>query len=175
MGRKVKDSGLSREERMVQCIGDIIQELIQAHDQRKDVNLNRCKTRISSKYALDSSPRLVDIIAGVPHEYKKILLPKLRAKPVRTASGVELIRRDYYANEGWETFLSYEDPTQDILVGLLRLRKPSEDVFRAAFIASSWKHLHKRKLCFFPGVGTRNYYRKLGYELDGPYMSKEIL
>ena len=25
---------------------------------------------------------------------------------------VELIRRDYYANEGWETFLAYEDPTQ---------------------------------------------------------------
>ena len=43
---------------------------------------------------------------------------------------VELIRRDYFANDGWETFLSYEDPDQDILVGLLRLRKPSEDVFR---------------------------------------------
>jgi histone acetyltransferase (RNA polymerase elongator complex component) len=28
---------------------------------------------------------------------------------------VELIRRDYVANGGWETFLSYEDPTQDIL------------------------------------------------------------
>ena len=26
----------------------------------------------------------------------------------------------------------------------------------------------------FAGVGTRNYYRKLGYELDGPYMSKEL-
>lgn len=25
---------------------------------------------------------------------------------------------------------------------------------------------------FFPGIGTRNYYRKIGYELDGPYMSK---
>ncbi len=36
---------------------------------------------------------------------------------------VELIRRDYYANGGWETFLSYEDPTQDILIGMLRLRK----------------------------------------------------
>lgn len=36
---------------------------------------------------------------------------------------VELIRRDYCANGGWETFLSYEDPRQDILVGLLRLRK----------------------------------------------------
>ena len=24
------------------------------------------------------------------------------------------------------------------------------------------------------GVGTRDYYRKLGYELDGPYMSKSL-
>jgi hypothetical protein len=40
---------------------------------------------------------------------------------------LELLRRDYTANGGWETFLSYEDPEQDILVGLLRLRKCSED------------------------------------------------
>ena len=40
---------------------------------------------------------------------------------------LELLRRDYTANGGWETFLSYEDPTNDILVGLLRLRKCSED------------------------------------------------
>ena len=26
--------------------------------------------------------------------------------------------------------------------------------------------------CVTVGVGTRNYYRKIGYELDGPYMSK---
>jgi elongator complex protein 3 len=42
----------------------------------------------------------------------------------------ELIRRDYYANGGWETFLSYEDPEQDILIGLLRLRKCSSETFR---------------------------------------------
>ena len=42
----------------------------------------------------------------------------------------ELIRRDYVANGGWETFLSYEDPEQDILIGLLRLRKCSEETFR---------------------------------------------
>ena len=36
---------------------------------------------------------------------------------------VELVRRDYAANGGWETFLAYEDPRQDILVGLLRLRR----------------------------------------------------
>jgi len=28
------------------------------------------------------------------------------------------------------------------------------------------------KIAVISGVGTRNYYRKLGYELDGPYMSK---
>lgn len=44
---------------------------------------------------------------------------------------IELIRREYYANNGWETFLSYEDPQQDILIGLLRLRKCSTDTFRA--------------------------------------------
>ena len=46
------------------------------------------KTRIASKYSLETSPRLVDIIAAVPSEHKKALVPKLRAKPVRTASGV---------------------------------------------------------------------------------------
>ncbi|PSN36202.1 putative elongator complex protein 3 [Blattella germanica] len=253
---------------MVITIAEIIQELLKAHDEGKDVNLNKMKTRISSKYGLETSPRLVDIIAAVPVEHKKILLPKLRAKPIRTASGIAvvavmckphrcphinmtgnicvycpggpdsdfeystqsytgyeptsmrairarynpylqtmhrveqeffenpafradglkiyptlvirgtglyelwktgryksyppstlvdliarilalvppwtrvyrvqrdipmpLVRRDYTANGGWETFLSYEDPDQDILVGLLRLRKCSEETFRFA-------------------------------------------
>lgn len=82
--------GLSKEERMVLVIGEIIQELIKSHEEGKDVNLNRMKSRISAKYGLESSPRLVDIIAAVPHEAKKFLLPKLKAKPIRTASGVSL-------------------------------------------------------------------------------------
>jgi elongator complex protein 3 len=40
-------------------------------------------------------------------------------------SQVEFVRRDYVANGGWETFLAYEDPKQDILIALLRLRKCS--------------------------------------------------
>ncbi|VDP56303.1 unnamed protein product [Schistosoma margrebowiei] len=28
------------------------------------------------------------------------------------------------------------------------------------------------KIAVISGVGTRNYYRKLGYELEGPYMIK---
>ncbi len=30
------------------------------------------------------------------------------------------------------------------------------------------------KIAVIAGVGTRHYYRKLGYELEGPYMVKYI-
>ncbi|KAJ9599420.1 hypothetical protein L9F63_010089 [Diploptera punctata] len=91
MGRNKIGSDLTREERMVITIAEIIQELLRAHEEGKDVNLNRMKTRIASKYGLETSPRLVDIIAAVPAEHKKILLPKLRAKPIRTASGIAVV------------------------------------------------------------------------------------
>lgn len=132
---------------------------------------------------------------------------------------VELLRRDYYANDGWECFLSYEDPRQDILIGLLRLRKPGTRVFRPELAphaqdgrsVSLVRELHvygsvvpvsatkdprkfqhqgygmllmeeaeriareehgSFKISVISGVGTRMYYAKLGYFLDGPYMSK---
>lgn len=149
---------------------------------------------------------------------------------------VELIRRDYTANGGWETFLSYEDPVADILIGLLRLRKCSDVSFRPEIVnvparyeadaeekfgdfsqgkvhCSIVRELHvygsavplsgrdptkfqhqgygtllmeeaeriartehnSAKLLVISGVGTRHYYRRLGYELDGPYMSKMLL
>lgn len=30
-------------------------------------------------------------------------------------------------------------------------------------------------MLFHTGVGTRNYYRKIGYELEGPYMVKSLI
>lgn len=30
------------------------------------------------------------------------------------------------------------------------------------------------KILVISGVGTRHYYRRLGYSLDGPYMSKML-
>ncbi|CAH0392723.1 unnamed protein product [Bemisia tabaci] len=82
---------LSHQQRTVVTISEIIQELLEAHREGKDINLNRLKTRISSKYGLHTSPRLVDIIAAVPSESKKILYPKLKAKPIRTASGIAVV------------------------------------------------------------------------------------
>lgn len=37
------------------------------------------------------------------------------------------------------------------------------------------KEEHKSfKIAVISGVGTRNYYRKLGYEIEGPYMTKML-
>ncbi|CAI7884311.1 unnamed protein product [Closterium sp. NIES-54] len=128
---------------------------------------------------------------------------------------VQLVRRDYAANDGWETFLSYEDVTQDILVGLLRLRRCGAHVtcpelrgrcsivrelhvygtavpvhtrdtdklqhqgygtllMEEAERIARWEH-GSSKLAVISGIGTRHYYRKLGYELEGPYMVKALL
>ncbi|XWS37154.1 hypothetical protein CRYUN_Cryun19dG0018600 [Craigia yunnanensis] len=128
---------------------------------------------------------------------------------------VELVRRDYTANEGWETFLSYEDTRQDILVGLLHLRKCGQNttcpelmgkcsIVRELHVYGTAVPVHGRdadklqhqgygmllmeeaeriahrehrstKIAVISGVGTRHYYRKLGYELEGPYMVKFLV
>ncbi len=73
---------------MIKVCSEIVAELIQAHDAGKDVNLNGLKQRYSRKHKAQNQPKLVDIIAAIPEQYKAVLLPNLKAKPVRTASGV---------------------------------------------------------------------------------------
>ena len=175
------------------------------------------------------------VSSGVEHGHlRELALARMRdldlpCKDVRTREvgmkqiheqvnpeNVELVRRDYVANGGWETFLAYEDPEKDILIGLLRLRKSSSVAFRPEISEASSsivRELHvygtavpvagrdptrfqhqgfgmllmeeaeriareehgSEKLLVISGVGTRHYYRKMGYELDGPYMSKSII
>jgi elongator complex protein 3 len=121
----------------------------------------------------------------------------------------------YHANEGEELFLSFEDIEKDILIGLLRLRQPSEKAHRSEAKATramlvrelhvygqlvpvgekveeGWQHrgygarlieeaerisreeFDAHKVIVLAGIGTRNYYRRFGYERDGPYMVKEL-
>ncbi len=76
---------------MVRACSDIISELIKAIQEGRSVNLNGLKSRISSKYQLATQPKLVEIIACIPERYKADLLPRLKAKPVRTASGIAVV------------------------------------------------------------------------------------
>ncbi|XP_039201890.1 elongator complex protein 3 [Crotalus tigris] len=89
--RQKKKGDLSRAELMMMTVADVIKQLIDAHDEGKDVNLNKIKTRTAAKYGLSAQPRLVDIIAAVPPQYRKVLVPKLKAKPIRTASGIAVV------------------------------------------------------------------------------------
>lgn len=91
MGKQKKKRDLSRAELMMMTIADVIQQLVEAHEQGKDINLNKVKTKTSAKYGLEAQPRLVDIIAAVPPQYRRALLPKLKAKPIRTASGIAVV------------------------------------------------------------------------------------
>ena len=47
-----------------------------------------------------------------------------------------------------------------------RLMNEAEKIAKEEFDA--------RKLVVISAVGTREYYKKLGYSLDGPYMSKQL-
>ena len=85
------DKDLSESELKLMTIQDIIKELLNSLSAGQDVNLTRLKCDISQKYGLSSQPRLVDIISCIPHEHKQLLLPKLRAKPIRTASGIAVV------------------------------------------------------------------------------------
>ncbi|RXN06325.1 elongator complex 3 [Labeo rohita] len=91
MGKPKKKSDLSHAELMMMTIADVIKQLVEAHEQGKDINLNKVKTKTSAKYGLSAQPRLVDIIAAVPPHYRRALVPKLKAKPIRTASGIAVV------------------------------------------------------------------------------------
>ncbi|XP_029452042.1 elongator complex protein 3 isoform X3 [Rhinatrema bivittatum] len=89
--KQKKKGDLSHAELMMMTIADVIKQLIAAHEQGKDINLNKLKTKTSAKYGLSAQPRLVDIIAAVPPQHRKVLVPKLKAKPIRTASGIAVV------------------------------------------------------------------------------------
>ncbi|XP_063771109.1 elongator complex protein 3 [Pseudophryne corroboree] len=91
MKPRKKQGDLSKAEMMMMTIADVIKQLLEAHEQGKDVNLNKIKTKTSAKYGLSAQPRLVDIIAAVPQQHRKVLVPKLKAKPIRTASGIAVV------------------------------------------------------------------------------------
>ena len=84
------NTGPSQAEQLLRVTSGIAAELIKAHDANETVSLNVLRTQMSKKFGFGGVPRLVDIISAIPDDYKKALLPKLKARPIRTASGVRL-------------------------------------------------------------------------------------
>lgn len=86
-------AGPSQAEQLLRVTSGIAAALIKAHDANQTVSLNELRTKMSKKFGYGGVPRLVDIISAIPDDYKKALLPKLKARPVRTASGVRTLDR----------------------------------------------------------------------------------
>ncbi len=53
--------------------------------------MSKLKTQVSAKNKLARMPKIVDILAALPESHKDTLAPFLKAKPVRTASGVAVV------------------------------------------------------------------------------------
>jgi len=77
----------------VKTISEIVSALIKAHQTNKPIDVDRLKSRLAGQNGLSDLPKMVDIIAAIPEQYRKALLPALKTKPVRTASGVRNISK----------------------------------------------------------------------------------
>jgi len=78
-------------EKLLRVCAEISSQLISAHDSGETVSLNQIRTQVCRKHKFGSMPRLIDIIASVPDSHRKVLMPYLRAKPVRSASGIAVV------------------------------------------------------------------------------------
>jgi len=117
------------------------------------------------------------------------------------------------ASEGEEVFISAGDSVNDVLVGYLRLRIPSDRAHRPEIVsettsivrelhvygplvpvgrhlARAWQHkgyggillseaerisledYDRRKVVVTSALGAKEYYKRFGYDYDGPYVSK---
>ena len=128
---------------------------------------------------------------------------------------VDILTTCYDASEGEEIFISAEDLKNDVLIGYLRLRIPSEKAHRPEIKAKqcsivrelhvygslvpvgkhfddAWQHkgygnvllsqaeritkedYGLKKILVISALGTKQYYKRLGYARDGVYMSKTL-
>jgi elongator complex protein 3 len=127
---------------------------------------------------------------------------------------VKVLAKTYEASDGTEHFISVEDPVNDVLIGYLRLRFPSNRVHRPEILGGRTSlirelrvcgpvvpvgkrlkgaHQHKgcgkllleraeqfskehgcSKIIVTSALGTKRYYKRLGYQYDGFYMSKRL-
>jgi elongator complex protein 3 len=69
--------------------------------------------------------------------YREIGHYQLRTHEKVEVDDSRLVRRDYRASDGIETFLSFEVPDLDLIGGFLRLRRPSPEAYRPEIGAGS--------------------------------------
>ncbi|MCK5562881.1 GNAT family N-acetyltransferase, partial [Candidatus Bathyarchaeota archaeon] len=139
----------------------------------------------------------------------------LKDKVKPDPGNVQVLVNREKASDGEDIFISAEDPTNDVLIGYLRLRVPSDKAHRSEtpfetasivrelhvygplvpvgkHIVKAWQHkgygkvllstaeriskedYGRRKVVVMSALGTKPYYKRFGYDYDGPYVSKTV-
>lgn len=90
----------------------------------------------------------------------------LEGKPhfIPELEGAALVREVHVYGAQMEIGTSTKEASQHIGLGRRMLEKAEEIAKKDGF----------KKMAIIAGVGTRNYYRKFGYELEGTYMTKAL-
>ncbi len=137
----------------------------------------------------------------------------LKDKVKPDPDNIQILTTKEKASEGEDIFISAEDPANDVLIGYLRLRIPSQKAHRPEIntkpcsivrelhvygplvpvgkqIAEAWQHkgygeillseaerismeeYNFEKIVVISALGTKQYYKRYGYNYDGPYTSK---
>ena len=80
------------------CVSAVVRDLINRYNEASSSSspqdpprLDQMRAKYAKKYNLSEIPRLTDIFSAVPEEWKDRLRGWLKAKPVRTASGVAVV------------------------------------------------------------------------------------
>ena len=123
---------------------------------------------------------------------------------------IEIKVNKYEASKGTEFFISAEDTENDLIIGFIRMRFPSQELRKeitkdSAIIRELHvygvatgigmqgsvqhkgygkellkkaeeiaKNNNKNKMIVISGIGVREYYYKLGYKKQGPYVVKKL-
>ncbi len=125
-------------------------------------------------------------------------------------NNIKIKIQEYKASKGKEFFISAEDTKNDLIIGFIRMRFPSESLRKEITKSSAiirelhvygaataigeegkvqhkgWgkklletaekiaKKQNKNKMVIISGIGVKEYYKKLGYKKQGPYVIKKL-
>ncbi|MES1914729.1 MAG: Elongator subunit, partial [Cercozoa sp. M6MM] len=89
--KKVALTDAEHAEAHTRAVAEIVAEMVRCVKCKKRLNMRKLKNEAARRNGLERMPKIVDIIAAIPPQHKKLLLPYVRAKPVRSASGIAVV------------------------------------------------------------------------------------
>ncbi|KAA6395401.1 MAG: hypothetical protein EZS28_009067, partial [Streblomastix strix] len=77
---------MSDDQKKIKGIAEIVRVIIQLYDSKKEIDQYAIAARICGKYHIQT-PKFTEIMLSIPDNYKEKIIPLLKVKPIRTASG----------------------------------------------------------------------------------------